>query len=81
MRARGKADFLLRYGFLRRGLPLGVLAAVALEGAFGGAFPETLWSPLFLIRLVACVAVLTASGCVTANFQWSVHERRFASRA
>jgi hypothetical protein len=81
VRARGKNDFLLRYGFLRRGLPLGGLAAVAIEGALGSTFPDALWSAPFLGRLVFSVAVLTLSGCIGANFNWNLHEKRFARRA
>jgi hypothetical protein len=80
VRARGKTDFLLRYGFLGRGLPLGVLAAVAIEGWLGGEFPDALWSAPFLLRLLLSVAVLTLSGCIGANLNWNLHEKRFAGR-
>ena len=80
-RARGKQSFLLRYGFLGRGLPLGALVAVAIEAALGSPWPQALWSVPFLTRLVALVAVFTVSGCVRANFQWNLYERRFAGRS
>ena len=80
MRARGKANFLFRYGFLGRGLPLGALVAVAIEAALGSPWPGALWSPPFLLRLVALAAVFTVSGCVRANFQWNLYERRYADR-
>ncbi len=80
MRARGKSAFLFRYGFLGRGLPLGALVAVAIEGALGGEFPGALWSAPFLLRLVFSVAVLTLSGCIRANFNWNLQEKRFAGR-
>jgi hypothetical protein len=81
VRARGKNDFLLRYGFLRRGLPLGVVVALAIEGGLGSEFPDALSSTRFLLRLVLSVAVLTLSGCISASFTWNVQERRFAGRA
>lgn len=81
VRARGKNDFLLRYGFMRRGLPLGLVVALALEGGFGGELPEALWSAMFLLRLVLCVAVFTLSGCISASAAWNVHERRSAGPA
>jgi hypothetical protein len=81
VRARGKNAFLLRYGFLRRGLPLGVVVALAIEAGLGGQFPDALSSPLFLLRLALSVAVFTLSGCISASFTWSVQERRFAGRA
>jgi len=81
VRARGKRDFLFRYGFLGRGLPLGALAAVAIEGALGRPFPDALLSTSFLVRLVFCVAVMTVSGCVAASFNWNLHEKRHVRRA
>lgn len=78
VRARGKANFLLRYGFLSRGLPLGAIAAVAIEGALGSPFPQALSSPAFLTRLAFCIAVMTISGCVAATLNWNLHERRHA---
>jgi hypothetical protein len=80
VRARGKTNFLIRHGFLGRGLPLGALVAVALEAALGSPWPDALWSGPFLGRFVALVAVFTASGCMRANFQWNLYERRYAGR-
>jgi hypothetical protein len=80
VRARGKREFLFRYGFLGRGLPLGALVAVAIEGALGHSFPAALWSAPFLAKLLFCVSVLTLSGCIRANLQWSLQEKRFAQR-
>jgi hypothetical protein len=80
VRARGKRSFLFRYGFLGRGLPLGVLLAVAIEAALGSPFPDALRSAPFLTRLLACIAVFTASGCVRASFQWNLYERRYAGQ-
>ena len=78
MRAKGKANFLFRYGFLGRGLPLGAVAALAIEAALGSPFPDALTSGPFLARLAFCVAVMTLSGCVAATFNWNLHERRHA---
>jgi hypothetical protein len=81
VRAKGKRSFLFRYGFLGRGLPLGALAAVAIEGALGSQLPDAFWSASFLLRLVFCVAVMTLSGCIAASFNWNVHEKRHAHLA
>jgi hypothetical protein len=81
VRARGKGAFLLRYGFLARGLPLGALVAGVIEAGLGGVFPAALWSPPFLGRLLLCVAVFSVTGCINANVNWNAHERREARRA
>jgi hypothetical protein len=81
VRARGKAHFLLRHGFLGRGLPLGVAVAVIIEAALGSPFPEVLRSPIFLVRLAALVALFTATGCLRANVTWKAYEKRFGDRA
>jgi len=81
VRAKGKRAFLFRYGFLGRGLPLGAVAALAIEAALGGRFPDAFGSPGFLARLAFCIAVMTLSGCVAANFNWNLHERRHARGA
>jgi hypothetical protein len=81
VRAKGKRSFLFRYGFLGRGLPLGAVAALAIEGALGSPFPEVLTSGPFLARLAFCIAVMTVSGCVAASFNWNLHEKRHARGA
>ena len=81
VRARGKTNFLVRYGFLQRGLPFGVLIAVVIELALGSPFPEALRSPVFVFRLVALVALFSLSGCMRANVTWNAYERRFGQRA
>jgi hypothetical protein len=78
VRAKGKGNFLFRYGFLGRGLPLGAVAALAIEGALGSPLPDALTSGPFLARLAFCVAVMTVSGCVAASFNWNLHEKRYA---
>ena len=81
VRARGKRAFLLRYGLLARGLPLGLLVALVIEAGLGGVFPATLWSAPFLGRLLLCVAVFSLTGCINANVNWNAHERRETRRA
>jgi hypothetical protein len=80
VRARGKADFLLRNGVLRRGVPLGAVVAVALEVALGSTFPEALWGPLFLLRFFLLSAVFSLSGCLRANVSWNLQEKRHAEQ-
>jgi len=77
LEARGKRWFLLRYGVLGRGLPLGLLCALAVEASLGGDFPEALRSPRFLRTLALGVAVFSASGSLTANVTWNLYARRF----
>ena len=80
VRAKGKRAFLIRYGFLGRGLPLGVVIAIAIESALGSPMPDALTSSPFLARLFFSVAVMTASGCFSAHFNWNLHERRYAAQ-
>ena len=77
VRARGRAAFLLRHGVLAR-LPIAVAAAVAIEALFGGALPAALATPLFLLRLLGCVAVFSVGGCLRAELTWKLNERRAA---
>ncbi|MEN8161174.1 MAG: hypothetical protein ABFS41_13970 [Myxococcota bacterium] len=81
VRDKGKGAFLLRYGFLGRGLPLGVVIAIAIESALGSPMPDALTSEAFLARLFFCIAVMTASGCFSAHVNWNLHERRHAGPA
>lgn len=81
IRERGKPAFLIRHGFLGRGLPLGLIVALAIEATVGGSFPESLREPGFWGRLLFAVAVFTTSGCVTAHFHWRLHERRHGAEA
>lgn len=80
VRAHGKRAFLFRYGFLGRGLPLGALVALVIEAGLGATFPAALWSPSFLGRLLLCVAVFSVTGCINANLNWNVHEKRETRR-
>ncbi len=76
VREEGRAPFLLRYGLLGRGLPLGVITAIAVDVFRGAQFPDLLQTGSFYGLLAFCVAVFTASGCLGANANWIVHERR-----
>lgn len=80
VRSRGKNAFLLRYGFLGRGLPLGLVIAVAVESLRGGSLPDSLTGAPFLSLLAFCIAVMTATGCLNANFNWNRHERLHAGK-
>ena len=79
IRQQGKRVFLVRHGFLGRGLPLGVITALVIELSLGGAFPDALREPAFLGRLAFAVSVFTLTGCLAANANWGLHERRFGA--
>jgi hypothetical protein len=81
VRSRGKPAFLVRYGVLQRGVPLGVLIAVVIEATLGSPLPDALTSGPFLLRAVLFSAVFSASGCLAAHANWNLHERRYAGRA
>ncbi len=79
VREAGKGAFLLKHGFLGRGLPLGLVMGVALEGLVGsGDFQAAVQGFEFWGRTLFAVAVFTASGCISSLANWSVHERRHA---
>jgi len=77
VRAAGKARFVLLSG-LARGIPMGLAVMILIELFAGGAFPESLATGRFAWRALLAVAIFTASGCVSAVFNWGVFERRFA---
>jgi len=83
VREAGRFRFLLRYGFLGRGLPLGVLTALAvsLYNADEASRGQLLQSPSFYVMVLFCVAVFTASGALAANANWVLHERRYGAQA
>ncbi len=83
VREAGRFRFLLRYGFLGRGLPLGVLTALAvsLYNADESSLVLLLQGPSFYLMLLFCVAVFTASGALAANANWTLHERRYGAQA
>ncbi len=76
VREAGKLPFLLRYGFLGRGLPLGVVTALAISVYQGNGFPAALQTAAFYGLVAFCVSVFTLSGSLAAHANWMVHERR-----
>jgi hypothetical protein len=78
IRQAGRARFVLRHGFLGRGLPFGIAVAVLIELYLGGVFPDFLTDLPFVGRLLFAVAVFTLSGSLAANANWLMHERRYA---
>lgn len=79
--ARGRRQFLLQNGVLRRGLPLGLFLAVALELYVGGRFPDALRTAAFWGRLALCVGVFSASGVLRSLAIWNAYRRRYAQGA
>lgn len=78
LEAEGRGRYLLRYGVIRRGLPMGIAVALLIEALSpSGEMPGALSEPTFLGRLLLAVAVFSASGCISAFANWRVHERRF----
>jgi hypothetical protein len=78
IRTLGPRRYLLRYGVVARGIPMGVVVALLIEFINpSGAMPESLLGPRFLWMLLLAVAVFSASGCISAWANWRVHERRF----
>lgn len=75
---RGKRRYILTNGILGRGLPMGVIVALAVEIALGNPLPESLGSPSFLGRAVLASVIFSLGGCATAYANWSSLERRFA---
>ena len=76
VRENGKLPFLLRQGFLGRGLPLGAITSIAISAYQGNPFPEAFQTLSFYGLVAFCVTVFTASGAIAANANWSFHERR-----
>jgi hypothetical protein len=81
IREGGKRAFLLRHGFLGRGLPLGVVTALVIELALGGELPDALTTASFAGRLALAVGIFTLTGSLAANANWNLHERRFGGGA
>ena len=79
MKARGRTRFVLLSGVLGRGLPLGLVVAVAIQILTGEPLPDSLASPTFVGRALLAVAVFSASGCLSAYTAWRLHERRFGA--
>jgi hypothetical protein len=78
VRAKGRGWYLVRYGVVGRGIPMGIVVALLIElWDPSGAMPDALLETRFLGRLLLAVAVFAASGCISALANWRVHERRF----
>lgn len=77
MRAQGRTRFVLLSGVLGRGLPLGLVVAVAIQILTGEPLPESLLGAGFLARALLAVAVFSVSGCLSAYTTWRLHQRRF----
>jgi hypothetical protein len=77
VRAAGQRRFLIRCGVIGRGLPMALLCALAIEISLGHPFPEALWSPPFLGRLVLAFAFFGLGGAFTTLMTWRLYERRF----
>jgi len=81
IRTLGKGQYLLRYGVIGRGVPMGILVALLIELLNpSGAMPGALLEARFLWRLLLAVAVFAASGCISALANWRLHERRFEEK-
>jgi hypothetical protein len=81
VRERGRLRYVLGHALVQRGLPFGILAALAIEYLLGEKLPGALWHLAFLGRLVLAVGVFTLSGCVWANANWRIHERHYGHKA
>ena len=81
VRERGKNAYLVRSGVIGRGVPLGLICAIAIEAALGSPLPDAFTGSAFLLRAVALSAVFSVSGCLRANLSWNLHEKRHASGA
>ena len=78
LKARGKRAFVIQGG-LRRGLPMGVALAVAVEVIQGHPLPDALGTGSFLGRALLACALFSVGGCLTAAAQWRALEQRFAN--
>ncbi len=76
-RAGGRTRYLWLAGVAQRGLPMGVVVAVAAEVLTDRAIPESFLSLRFAFTLVAGVTLFSLSGCIRAATQWRLAERRF----
>ena len=76
-RAGGRTRYLWLAGAVQRGLPMGVVVALAAEVVTERELPGSLLSLRFAFTLVAGVALFSLSGCIRAATQWRLAERRF----
>lgn len=77
IRSRGRTRYLVAAGVLGRGLPMGVVVALAVEVLTGRPLPESLLSLRFVLTLLAGIALFSLSGCIRAATLWRLAERRF----
>jgi hypothetical protein len=75
--ARGREQFLLQNGVLRRGLPLGIVLGVVLELYLGGSFPDSVGESSFWARTALCVLVFSTSGVLRSLALWNAYRRRY----
>jgi hypothetical protein len=81
LEAEGKGRYLLRYGVIGRGVPMGIVVALLIElWDPSGEMPGALLEPRFLARLLLAVTVFAASGCLSSLANWRVHARRFGGK-
>ena len=81
IRTLGRERYLLRYGVIGRGLPMGIVVALLIElWDPSGAMPDALLDLRFLGRLLLAIGVFAASGCISALANWRMHERRFGEK-
>lgn len=72
---KGKRHYLVISG-LRRGIPMGVALATAVEFILGNPFPDAFGTPDFLGRALAASALFSISGAIRAGSRWNSLERR-----
>jgi len=77
LQAEGKRRYLLRYGVIGRGIPMGCVVAVLIEAVLGHQLPDALLEPSFLWNLLLAVGVFSVSGSLSALANWRVHQRRY----
>jgi hypothetical protein len=77
VRAGGRTRYLILAGVVQRGLPMGVVVALAVEVLTGRPVPDSLASVRFVLTLLAGTSLFSLSGCIRAAAQWRLAERRF----
>jgi hypothetical protein len=80
VRAGGRTRYLVLTGVVRRGLPMGVVVALAVEVLTGRPVPDSLASARFVFMVFAGITLFSLSGCIRAAAQWRLAERRFERR-
>lgn len=79
--ARGRHNFILRYGIFARGIPMALVVAIGIELYLGNSFPAAFRDPSFLGRLLLSLVVFSISGSFRAIMLWNLYERRFGGSA